>query len=134
MCRKDPSDGTDVISATALPAILFACDFPPSNSQGGPVQAVRLLANYPNDKLVVLSGSCYVDSPAPNGLLNCLHILFPLNNETGRWGIGRLKTAICWLRIPLLSWKIVRLLKRNQIKAMLSIAHGYFFIAAALAS
>src|SRR6266498_235971 len=114
--------------------ILYVCDFPPSNFHGGPILASRLLATYRSDEITILFGSRYRELGIRHGLLDCPHVIYPWNNETGRWGTGRIKTAICWLRIPLLALEIRRQARQARAGAMLTIAHGHFFIATALAS
>lgn len=117
-----------------IPQILFICDFPPSNHQGGSILASRLLGDYPAGSLTIVTGTAGFNASPAEGRLNHLHILFPTNNETGRWGLGRLKTAINWLFLPVLTVAIVWQIKLKKIKVSITIAHGYFFIAAALAA
>ena len=116
------------------PNILFVCDFPPSNHQGGSILAARLLADYPVDRLTVMTGTAGLKAAPREGQLRCRHILFPTINETGRLGIGRLKTAINWSLLPVLTLTIIWRIVTRHIKLSLSIAHGRFFIAATLAS
>lgn len=123
----------DAANSGAVP-ILFMCDFPPSNLRGGSVLISRLLERYPPDRVVVLTGS-YFDSVSPQaGRLLCKQLVFPTTNETGRWGLGRIKSLIDWLAIPLLMLCGIWLARRNQIKTVVTIAHGHFFVAAALTS
>lgn len=117
-----------------LPQILFVCDFPPSNHQGGSILASRLLTDYPANSLTILAGTTGFNASPREGRMDRLHVLFPTNNETGRWGLGRLKTAINWLLLPVLTLAIVWQIRMKKIKVSITIAHGYFFIAAALAA
>lgn len=114
--------------------LLYFCDFPPSNFAGGPILLKRLLDDYPSDRLTVLTGSHYLKSAPPEDRLNCSHIVFPTSNETGRLGIGRIKSLISWLLIPFLTLLGIWLIKRRNLKTVLTVADGHFFIAAAFAS
>jgi glycosyltransferase involved in cell wall biosynthesis len=126
-----PVAGDDFVNSTN---ILFVCDFPPSNHQGGSILASRLLSDYPANRLTVLTGTAGSSAAPGEGRLRCRHKLFPTMNETGRWGIGRLKSAISWLLLPVLALTIIWQIKIRHINLSISIAHGHFFIAAALAS
>jgi hypothetical protein len=118
----------------SLPQIIFVCDFPPSNHQGGSILAARLLADYPADSLTILTGTTGFNASPPDGRPERRPILFPTNNGMGRRGWGRLKTAINWLMIPALTLAIVWQILRKNIKVSITISHGYFFIAGALAA
>lgn len=114
------------------PNILFVCDFPPSNLRGGSVLISRLLESYPRNRIVVLTGS-YFDKVSPQeGRLSCKQLVFPTSSETGRWGLGRIKSLIEWLAIPLLAVYGVWIVKNHRTKVIVTIAHGHFFVAAAL--
>ncbi len=114
--------------------LLYVCDFPPSNLRGGTVLISRLLQSYPMSDLVLFTGS-YFDSVSPKeGRLPCRQIIFPTTNETGRFGLGRIKSLIDWLAIPIITICGLWLVRSNRIKAIVTIAHGHFFIAAALIS
>lgn len=113
--------------------LLFMCDFPPSNLRGGSVLISRLLEDQQNE-VVVLTGS-YFDKVSPReGRLSSRQIVFPSSNETGRWGTGRLKTLLNWFGIPFLAVVGLWVVKSKRIGAIVSIAHGHFFVAAALVS
>lgn len=116
------------------PRLLFACDFPPSNLRGGTILIQRLLADWPADSLIVLTSRAYDNGASSAGQIDCDHIRFPLTNQTGRWGLGRLKIALNWLLIPVLAVFMLLLARRRRADAILSVAHGSFFLAAALAS
>ncbi|MBA3355847.1 MAG: glycosyltransferase [Pyrinomonadaceae bacterium] len=94
----------------------------------------RLLETYPQGKLRILTGS-YFDTVSPaEGRLPCEHSVFPTTNETGPLGLGRIKSFLEWLMIPLLMLYAILIIKRERIKVIVTIAYGHFFIAAALAS
>lgn len=120
--------------SVGLPNLLYFCDFPPSNLRGGTILLSRLLADYSPERITVLVGSYYDKVSPAEGRLKCLHKTFPTSNETGRWGWGRLKMLGHRLLLPLLvaySWHVARQ-RKSQI--IIAVAHGYFFLAAALLS
>lgn len=120
----------------SAPAIdlLYICDFPPSNLWGGTILMSRLLRDYPPERVTVLAGSKFTAMSPPDGRLACRHVIFPTTNSTGRWGLGRLKTALDWCLIPVLSLRASWIVWRRKAKVILTVAHGYFFIAAVLAA
>jgi glycosyltransferase involved in cell wall biosynthesis len=114
--------------------LLYFCDFPPSNFAGGPVLVKRLLEDDSDQTVTVLTGSHYLRSAPVGERLACRHLVFPTSNETGRWGIGRLKSLIDWLLIPLLALFGAWVIKRNNLRVIVTVADGHFFIAAMCAS
>ena len=60
--------------------------------------------------------------------------MLPSVRGQGRWGIGRAKGLVNWLLIPFIAAVAAAQLRRRPAAAILSIAHGTYFIAAALAS
>jgi glycosyltransferase involved in cell wall biosynthesis len=123
-----------VVDEGEAASILFMCDFPPSNLRGGPVLISRLLESYPRNRIVVLSGS-YFDRISPEeGRLCCKQFFFPTSNETGRWGLGRIKSLIDWLLIPVLGLYGIWVVKNHNTEVIVTIGHGHFFVAAALTS
>ena len=124
----------EVVASEETVPILFMCDFPPSNLRGGSVLISRLLADYPRHRMVVLTGSYYDKVSPQEGRLSCKQLVFPISSETGRWGLGRIKSLIDWLAIPLLALFALWTVKRNRSAAIITIAHGHFFVAAALVS
>jgi len=115
-------------------SLLYICDFLPSNLAGGPILMSRLLQDYPPDRLVVLTSSRYLRVSPQEGRLACDHIAFPTTRGWGRWGLGRIKEAIDWLMVPLLALFCAWVIRQRRIRLMISVAHGRFFIAAAIAS
>jgi len=94
----------------------------------------RLFANYPVDKIVVLTGSHLSKLSPADGRLGCKHIVFPTTKRTGKWGVGRIKSFLDWLLIPILALLGIWVIKQRRIKIIVTIAHGHFFLAATLAS
>jgi glycosyltransferase involved in cell wall biosynthesis len=113
--------------------LLYICDFPPSNLAGGPILMSRLLRDYPPDRIVVMTSSRYSRVSPKEGRLACPHIAFPTTNGWGRWGLGRIKNAIDCLMIPVLGLVTAYLIKQRRVDVMMTIVHGNFFIAAAIA-
>jgi len=114
--------------------LLYICDFPPSNLAGGAILMSRLLLGYPPDRAVVLTGSRYLRVSPQEGRLACDHIAFPTTNGWGRWGLGRIKNAIDWLMVPVLSLFGAWLIHQRRTQLMISVVHDRFFIAAAIVS
>jgi len=113
--------------------LLYICDFPPSNFAGGPILMSRLLRDYPPDHIVVLTSSRYIRVSPKEGRLACPHIAFPTTKGWGRWGLGRIKNTIDWLMVPVLGLVTAYLIRKRRIDVMMTIVHGNFFIAAAIA-
>jgi len=116
------------------PPILYLCDFPPSNLDGGSVLVNRLLAEYPPENIVAFTSARYRRPDAQTRPWSCNHTVLPGLHGQGRWGIGRAKGLVNWLLIPLIALRATHQLRRTRASAMLSVAHGTYFIAAALAS
>ena len=93
----------------------------------------RLLQDYPTDSIKVLTGSRYLRVSPQEGRLTCPHIAFPTTKGWGPWGLGRVKTVIDWLMVPVLALFAVCMVVRQRTNAIITIAHGKFFIGAALA-
>src|SRR5262245_21971254 len=85
-----------------MPKLLFFADFPPSNLGGGTILISRLLEEYPNDRITVLTGSKYYKKSPQDGRLACKYVVFPVTSKTGRWGLGRLKVVVDYFAIPIL--------------------------------
>jgi glycosyltransferase involved in cell wall biosynthesis len=73
-------------------------------------------------------------SSPPDGRIPCKHVTFPTTNCSGRWGIGRIKTALDWFLIPALALLTIWLTWRRRVGVIVTVAHGRFFIAATLAA
>jgi glycosyltransferase involved in cell wall biosynthesis len=130
MSKSGTGDQTNL----SLPRLLYFCDFPPSNLRGGTVTMSRLLADFTADDLTILTGSYFNRISPSDGRIACRHVIFPSTDETGRFGLGRLKSLLNWLLIPALCAVAAWVIKRERIDGILTIAHGYFFIAACLTS
>jgi glycosyltransferase involved in cell wall biosynthesis len=113
--------------------LIYIGDFPPSNLAGGPILTSRLLRDYPPDRIVVLTSSRYLRVSPKEGRLACVHVAFPTTTGWGRWGLGRMKNAIDWLMLPVLTLVTTKVIRNRDIAVILTVAHGKFFLAAALA-
>jgi glycosyltransferase involved in cell wall biosynthesis len=109
--------------------LLYVCDFPPSDRAGGDILMKRLLAGHSSNRLIVLAASHLTRVAC--GHLNCRHIKFPRLGGTRPF---RLKTTVDWLLVPVLASFAVALIIRYRVRAIITVAHGHFFIAAAMAS
>ena len=129
-------DKTIVRAETPASAVklLYVCDFPPSHLRGGTILMSRLLQEYPRQQISVVSGSTLTHLSPSDGRLDCEHILFPATDNKGRWGLGRLKAALDWLLVPVLTLLVIWLTRRKHADVIVTVAYGHFFIAAALAA
>lgn len=119
---------------SSQPRILFICDFPPSAHRGGAILLSRLFCEYPADRLAVLSGSHYAGLAPSDGQVAGRQFLFPTTSKTGRWGIGRLKTLIDILMLPVLAVWGFKILRRLHVEAIVAVAHDSFFLVASALS
>lgn len=117
-----------------LPAILYIADFPPSNLNGGAILLSRLFSVYPEGKITILTGSSYAKISPLEARLRCPHIVFPLTNNTGPWGIGRLKLILNYALIPFLIFTAACILFKKRATVIVTVAHGHFFLAATMLS
>src|SRR5450759_4312754 len=83
--------------------LLYVCDFPPSNLAGGPILMSRLLSEYPPDLITVLTSTRYARVSPQEGRLACDEIAVGLSEGHGRFGLGRIRAALNWSRIPLIT-------------------------------
>jgi hypothetical protein len=113
--------------------LLYVCDWPPSNFGGGPILMSRLLREYPADSVAVLTSTRFARVSPKEGRLECDEITVPLSEGYGRFGLGRLRIVLNWLRIPLIAFRVKRVIRQREIAAILTVLHGQFCFAAALA-
>jgi glycosyltransferase involved in cell wall biosynthesis len=128
------------------PVLLFFNDFPPSNANGGTVLIRRILSGYPRARLIGLTSAKDAQVLAQmsrrkerSGLEMasdwcCHHETFFSMIEQGRWGVGRLKALLNWLLLPVTALYAVWLIRKQGVSAILSVANGTYFVAAAAAS
>jgi glycosyltransferase involved in cell wall biosynthesis len=121
------------IPARVVP-LLYMCDFPPSNLGGGPILMSRLLREYPPDQLTVLTSTRYTRISPEDGRLSCEEIAVALSPAHGRLGLGRLRVLLNWLRIPQIAITATRTIRRRRIEAVVTLLHGRFYLAAAVAA
>jgi hypothetical protein len=113
---------------------LYFCDFPPLNLGGGGLLMEYLLKNYPPDRLTILTGSNYLNKASRKSRLanRDNYVVFPVSSATGRWGWGRFLFLLNWLALPWVALLAFYLVKRRHLRVILSVAHGQFFLAAAV--
>ena len=114
--------------------LLYMCDFPPSNFGGGPILMSRLLQEYPPDCVTVLTSTRYARVSPQDGRLRCEEITVPVGEPYGRWGLGRIRIAINWLRILLIAVAATKTVRQRHVAAILTVLHGQFYFAAGLAA
>src|SRR5215469_4690634 len=114
-------------NAASAVRILYVCDWPPSNASGGSILMGRLLEGYPADSLVILTGSHATRVSTTDGRLPCTHIIFPTSKGWGSWGVGRIRTALDWLRLPWLTMRVIRLIRLYSREVVITILHGRFY-------
>lgn len=129
---------TEVIGAKERVAgqavrLLYVCDWPPSNFGGGPILMSRLLREYPLEAIAVLTSTRFARVSPKEGRLECDEITVPLSEGYGRFGLGRLRILLNWLRIPVIAVTVRRVIRQREIAAILTVLHGQFCFAAALA-
>jgi glycosyltransferase involved in cell wall biosynthesis len=127
ICEKEQRSGQPV-------RLLYICDFPPSNLGGGPILMSRLLSEYPPDSVAVLTSTRFARVSPQEGRLSCEEITVGLSEGYGRFGLGRVRAALNWLRIPFIALVARRTIRQRQIAAILTVLHGQFCFAAALAA
>src|SRR3974377_2251821 len=104
---------------------LYFCDFAPKNSGGGGLLMERLLGAMPSEFLTVLSGSQHFKQVFGNKPEKkaANYIIFPVSSGTGRYGLGRLRHLADWLALPWVALLALYLIKRRQVRIILSVAH-----------
>jgi glycosyltransferase involved in cell wall biosynthesis len=125
-------DASEPVAGQAV-RLLYVCDWPPSNFGGGPILMSRLLCEYPPDTITVLTSTRFARVSPKEGRLHCDEITVPLSEGYGRFGLGRLRILLNWLRIPVIAFKVRQLIREREIAAILTVLHGHFCFAAGLA-
>lgn len=125
-----PPRSSDIQSS--YPHLLLLYDFPPSNAWGGLILIGRLLADYPPDKITILTSSYAHKAYPENGRLHCDHITFPVTRPRRLFGFGEIVYWLNYLLLPLLVLTGIWVAKHRQVQVIMSVAHGYFFLAAGI--
>lgn len=115
------------------PNLLFFCDYPPCSFMGGPVLMSRLLATYPPENCTVLTVREALRRYETDGRLKCKHFGIPRVDANGRLGLGRIKGLINWLLLLVAAISGVWIIISKKVEVVVTVAHGYFFLAATLA-
>lgn len=121
-------------SCESFPRVLYLADFPPSNLSGGPILLRRLLEGYPRDKIAFLIGSHYAGRSLRREERPDRMWVLPATNKTGPRGLGRLKLCLDLLFLPWVGLISLLAVKFRKAQVILSVVHGYFFLAAALSA
>lgn len=119
--------------ADTLPNLQFVCNFPPADTGGGSHLIKRLFEGFPDACLSIVTCS-YYPKRAVGWKRPAAYVTFPSLAQTGRFGMHRLKTLLNWLSIPALAVFCVLRARKQRVEVIVSVAQGYFFIAAALAA
>lgn len=118
----------------ALPRLVYVGDVPVRASQGGSLVLYRLLQNYPKDKLLIVEGTL---DRGQSG--HSLPDVSYTQVSNGSWRLlhSRFSRAYAsWLTLSA-PWKrrrIAAILKSFRAQAVLTVAHGYGWITAAIAA
>lgn len=113
-----------------LPRLLYIGDVPVCQTGSGSVLLFRLLQTYPRDRLVVVEGNLTV-SDRTRRLSGIQYEVLPIQAS---WMPGRLAKYYCyWLQLMApRRWRSLKsLLLRFRPEAVLTVAHGYSWLAAA---
>jgi glycosyltransferase involved in cell wall biosynthesis len=94
----------------------------------------RLLREYPPDSITVLTSDRFGRISPSEGRLACDEVTVALSEGYGRFGLGRLRIALNWLRVPFITLTALGLIRRRKISAVVTVLHGYFYLSAVLAS
>lgn len=109
------------------------CDFGPSHMNGGTILVSRLLEDYPKERLTVLIGSRFAAEAPRAGRLGT-ELRLPVTRQFGRFGLGRLKTALDYALLPVYGTigAAVALVRGAQV--VVTVPHSHLFLGAALAA
>jgi glycosyltransferase involved in cell wall biosynthesis len=94
----------------------------------------RLLKEYPPNHLTVLTSTRYTRISPEEGRLSCEEIAVNLSPAYGRLGLGRVRVLLNWLRIPQIAINATRIIRRRRIEVVVTLLHGRFYLAAAVAA
>ena len=107
---------------------MYLADFAPSNLNGGSIILSRLLEDYPQSDMVMVTGSAYAKLSPRHARFACEHFIFPITNNTGPWGIGKLKMVLNIISMPVLFLFALWVFMRRRAKIIFSVVHGHFFL------
>lgn len=117
-----------------LPRLLYAVDFPPANRGGGDTLLLRLLQTYPADSLFLVTSGRRKQDLASGPFDKHAALLFPEITGSKHHGIAHLWMLLDRLLTPVLALAIAAKIRRWKPGVTLSVAHGYYFLAAAVAA
>ncbi len=117
-----------------IPRLLYSCDFPPANRGGGDTLLMRLLGGYPTEELGIFTSKRRNRDLADGPFQKCRSQSFPELTGAKLHGMGRIAMLLDRMLIPLMALVILRIIRRDKVDVVLTVAHGYYFIAATLAA
>ncbi len=116
--------------AVGVPKILYVCDFPPANRGGGDTLIHRLLGQWSRYELSLIFSSRRREAIRTTDLANNPYVCFPELTGARRHGISRILVLLDRLLIPLLTLWILWWIRQWRPRVLVTVAHGYMFIAA----
>jgi glycosyltransferase involved in cell wall biosynthesis len=117
-----------------IPRLLYVGEFPPSNHHGGAILLKRLLGKHPADCLTVIASNLGMKPSQATDLFECRHIVFPIFGGTRYLWLGMLMGAANWLILVLVALRVILVIKRQRVEAVITIVQGRYYLAAALAA
>lgn len=116
------------------PRLLVVNDFAPSDSGAGPLQLLRLLSEHDPAKLFLVCSARQVGDLGSNAFAKSKRIVLPQFAGTRIHGWRRLFPILDRMTTPFLSVVVAVVTLLWRPTAIISVAHGYYFLAAAVAS
>lgn len=119
---------------TASVRLLYAVDYAPGEAGGGATVMGRLLSDFGPDSLTIVTSRRRAGILEKSRFADCPRLLFPEITGQKCHGTGRIKLLLDRALIPVLAVCIAVLIARRRPSAVVTVAHGYFFLAATLAA
>lgn len=120
-------------ASSSLPRLAYVGEVPVRNISAGPALLYRLLETYPPDRLLIAESS--ENAPQPDHELPVQRERFHLlNRRIMRTRFARAYGAWVFRRAPVHGRRLAARLHRFQPEAVLSVAHGFGWLAAAAAA
>lgn len=116
------------------PKLLYVCDFPPANRGGGDTLIYRLLSGYPTERLCLAFSSKHVRSIEGTSFGLCKRLSLMELTGKKQHGFANIAMLLDRTLVPLHALRLVVLIKKWNPRVILTVAHGYLFLAAVLAS
>lgn len=113
--------------------LLYICDFPPSEEDGGRILLKRLLQRHPPENISVFTTSAALRTSPAAERLQCRHVGFPIFYRSRNWLLTRIRHALSWLMVAGISLAATFEIRRRKVNIVLTILHGRLYFAAAAA-